>query len=128
VIEYRDTTIYATDTVFFKIPADTIHIIDTVTIVGDMAQMAKIHKTKGVIGVDVWIENSLLGVDAYLKDSTILIPHTDTIRLPGVIKEQRETNNIPIRYVPLFYRICFWIVLALAVFAAFKLKSKFKLF
>jgi|GEM_PF-2647396 len=102
---YRDTTIYRTDTIRVPLPyRDTVRIVDTVKIINNKAFLRPVHKEFGIIGVDAWVNYSVLGVKAYLTDSTILHARTDTITLEKVIKEQGTTNTVIIKRIPGFYK------------------------
>lgn len=115
---YHDTTIYRHDTVYFKLPPDTVKLRDTVTITNNLAYMQKRHQEFGLIGVDAWINRSVLKVNAYLNDSTILQERQDTIFIPGAIKEKTIKQTIPVKYIPAFYKFTFyifWIALVAAL-------------
>ena len=108
-IVYRDTTIYRTDTIRVPLPKDTVKITDTIQVINNVAWLPPVHKQIGIIGVDASVEWSLLNINAYLTDSTLLHTHKDTIVLEKVIKEQSETKIVKQKYTPRFYKIWFWI-------------------
>lgn len=109
VTVYRDTTIFRTDTIRVPLPyRDTVKIIDTVRIVNNLAWLPPVHKKIGIIGVNASVARSILNVNAYLTDSTILHTHRDTITLEKVIKEKAETKTVPVRFIPDFYKFTFW--------------------
>ena len=122
VITYRDTTIFRVDTLRVPLPyRDTVRIHDTVKIVDNLAYMPLVRRRFGLVGVDAWVNKSVLGVKGYLTDSTILHAHRDTITLEKVIKEQATIQTVTVKHVPGFYRFTFWFfwaVVAVAVFAA----------
>jgi hypothetical protein len=111
VTVYRDTTIYRTDTIRVPLPRDTVRITDTITIKNNQAFLKPVHKEFGIIGVDAWVNFSVLGVQAYLTDSTILHVEKDTIYLEKVIKETGTTKTVKVRHIPGIYRFAFWILL-----------------
>ena len=114
---YRDTTIYQRDTILVPLPyRDTVRITDTVRIVNNQAFLKPVHKEFGLIGVDAWVQFSVLGVKAYLTDSTILHVRNDTIFLEKVIKEAAITKTVTVRHVPGFYKFTFWMVIAQVAF------------
>ena len=113
VVEYRDTTIYRADTVFYKLPADTVTITDTVLILDNFCQMKTVYKKFGVINVAAGVASSTLRVSAWLTDSTILIPHLDTIFIQDAIQSSTTTQTVTIekKYIPKFYKFTFWVVI-----------------
>ena len=127
VTVYRDSTIYRTDTIRVPLPyQDTVKITDTVRIVNNLAYLPTIHKRFGLIGVDAGVNRSVIDVNAYLTDSTILHTHRDTILLEKVIKEESVTQTVPVKHIPGMYRFAFWALLAqLVVLAAWFLKKKY---
>ena len=123
----RDTTIYKTDTLFFNLPADTVKIVETVHIVNDQAQIKPVNKKMGFIGVNAFIKNNSLNINAWLTDSTILIPHRDTIFLNDAISTTTATTTVTIekKYIPKFYKFTFWLVIIQAIAAAFFITGYF---
>lgn len=105
----KDSFIYRTDTVLVTLPKDTAWLHDTVTVIGGLAQLPKVHKKSGVISVDAWVKNSVLSVYAYLNDSTILVPFRDTITVPvTTVINDNTVIQPPKRYVPWFYKFTLW--------------------
>lgn len=98
---YRDTTIYRTDTVYFKLPADTVTIHDTII----NGNMPRVYREFGLVWASASVDNYLLSVHAGLIDSTIMQSSIDTIRLPGVIKYETTTNTVDIPYLPWWSKI-----------------------
>jgi len=114
-IQYRDTTIYIDKLIPVKLPKDTVKVTDTLRIVNNQVNLNKIHKRFGTIAVDVSVTNSILNVNAYLIDSTILVRVKDTVYIEKAISEATTTNNItlpPVKYIPKFYKFTFWIFMA----------------
>lgn len=109
VIQYRDTTIYRTDTVVVKLPRDTVKLTDTVQVINNLAYLPSVHKKFGLIGVDAGVRHSVLRVNAYLTDSTLLYAEPDTVHLPGAVQIKEVTNTVPVRFVPGFYKFTFWL-------------------
>lgn len=113
-VEYRDTVIYITDTILFKLPADTVTLTDTVTIIRNQyCYMPPLYENYGVINVLAGVDNSRLYVSAWLADSTILIAHTDTVHVENAFKKESEVIVVPERYVPKIYR--FFLVFGIGV-------------
>ena len=110
VIEYRDTTIYLNDTVYFNLPPDTVQILQYVTVIGNNANLQPVKRKKGLIWMEASIKNNWLTVNAGLTDSTILIPHRDTVFLNDALQTTTQTNTITIekKYIPKFYKFTFW--------------------
>lgn len=125
--EYRDTTIYRTDTIRIKLPADTVRITDTIRIVNNLAYLPTVHKRFGLIGVDAGVNRSILNVNAYLKDSTILHARTDTIFIEKAIKEEKERILVPVKYIPGFYKFTFWLFIAQVLLLVFWIVRKFNI-
>lgn len=128
---YRDTTIYLTDTLKFKLPADTVRITDTVRIVNNLAYLPTIYKSYGLIGVKAGVNRSVLSVTAWLKDSTILQARRDTVTIKNAIRESGTTTTLePVikKVIPGFYRFTFWFFIVLVtgglLYAGFKLRHK----
>lgn len=105
----RDTTIYRTDTVLVQLPRDTVTLTDTVKIVNNKAFLPPVHKQFGIVGVDAWVNFSVLNVRGYLTDSTLLYNETDTVFLKGAVQTQTVTNTVPVKYIPGFYKFTFWL-------------------
>lgn len=131
---YRDTTIYRHDTVFYQLPSDTVTIVANVPIINNQAQLNPITKKFGFIGVNAFIKNNLLNINAWLTDSTILIPYRDTIFINDAFTATTTQNTVTVRekYIPKFYKFTFWVVIlqlaAIAFFVAgYFLRFKFKL-
>lgn len=112
VIEYRDTTIFRTDTIKIQLPADTVKITDTVKIYENgLAYLPPIEKHFGVVGVRTWVNHSVLNAWGFLLDSTLLHPVTDTIFLDNVFSTQTTTKYIelpPEKYKTKFTKFCIW--------------------
>lgn len=119
-IRYRDTVIFRIDTLRVPLPfRDTVKITDTVRIFNNLAFLPTVHRRFGLIGVDAGVSRSLLTVNAYLTDSTILFAHRDTILIENAIKEQTQTNTVVVekKYIPGFYKFTFWVFILLIVIA-----------
>ena len=114
VIEYRDTTIYRIDTILVPLPVrDTVRLIDTIQIINNLAWLPPVHKEFGLIGVDAWVNRSILRVNAFLTDSTILHPLRDTITIEGAIKEEQVTNTVVVekKHIPKLFWFTFIILI-----------------
>lgn len=130
---YRDTVIILTDTVAIILPPDTVTITDTVTIKNNKAYLAPVFREFGLIGVNAFINNSVLNVAAWLTDSTILQPRIDTVIIENAIKEQNTTTTTEQtataikKHVPKFYKFTAWVfailVFGLVLYAVAKLKE-----
>lgn len=128
---YRDTTIFLTDTIKIKLPADTVRITDTVRIVNNLAYLPTIYKSFGLIGVKAGVNRSVLSVTAWLKDSTILQAHSDTVTIKNAIRETGTTTTLEpviVEVIPGFYRFTFWFFIILVsgclLYAGFKLRRR----
>lgn len=129
VIEYRDTVIFRTDTVQIVLPRDTVKLTDTIRIVNNKAFLRPVHKTFGLVGVDAWVNFSVLNVRGYLTDSTMLYTEQDTVLLPGAVQIKTVTNTVTVKHVPGIYKVVFWLfwIIVLVVLAwavLFKMKIK----
>lgn len=123
---YRDTTIFRTDTIRVPLPfRDTVKITDTVRIINNLAYLPTVRKEFGLIGVDAGVNASILKVNAWLTDSTILHPLRDTIIINDAISNTTTVNTItlpPEKFVPKFYKFTFWIfIIELALLAVWLL-------
>lgn len=128
LIEYRDTTIYRTDTFFVPLPVrDTVFMTDTVTIKNGMAFLPTRHFERGIIGMDIGVSYSRIKASAYLTDSTILFPVRDTIFIKDAFTSSSTTQTVQIvkKVVPKFYKFTLWFfiitVLAVGVVITIKL-------
>lgn len=130
-IVYRDTTIFVIDTVKIRIPADTVTIIDTLTVdYNSVAWLPTIYREFGLVWVRAGVEANILNVAAGITDSTILTPVHDTITLTEVIKEEKITNTprpVELKYIPKFYKFTFrvfWVLIAAAaIFIIYRIYS-----
>lgn len=135
IVEYRDTIIEVEKMVEVPVPfyGDSVRIRDSVNVVTvvdkvsgkekQVAQMDTTYKEFGLIAMQVWVNNSGLGADAWLKDSTIWWKYHDWIKVINGIKDSKEKVVVPVKYVPGFYRFTFgffWAVAAIAVFIVLK--------
>lgn len=118
-IVYRDTTIYRTDTVFFTLPADTVRITDTLQILNNQVNLAPVKKEFGNIVVKAAIKWPVLSIEAFYKDSTLLIPRTDTIFIADAFAQVTEKNTVVVkeRFIPKFYKFTLWVFIILSVLA-----------
>lgn len=98
---YRDTTIYRTDTVYFKLPPDTVTIHDTII----NGYMPPVYREFGLVWASASVDNYLLSVHAGLIDSTIMQSISDTIRLTGAIKYETTINTVDVPYLPWWAKI-----------------------
>ncbi len=121
---YRDTTIFRSDTVLVPLPADSVKITDTIRVVKNIAYLPTVRKKAGIIGVDAGVNNSIIRINAYLTDSTILYKHQDTIFIRNAIREEKVSSTVPVKFIPSFYRFTFWVfifeIVALIVFFSVK--------
>lgn len=126
-IVYRDTTIYLTDTLEIKLPADTVKISDTIRIVNNQAFLLPVYKEFGLIGVKAWVNFSVLNVRAFLTDSTILHPIRDTILIADAFKQTTTIKTVvmPKKFIPKFYKFCLWFFITAIVILAGWLALKF---
>jgi hypothetical protein len=130
----KDTTIFRNDTIFFELPSDTVKLTDTIKVINNKAFLRPVNKEFGLIGVTAWANFNVLNVNAWLRDSTILIPHRDTVFLPGAITTTTATNTVTVRekFIPKLYKLALWIIIIQVTAAAFfiagyLLRFKFKL-
>ena len=128
---YRDTTIYLTDTIAVKLPADTVTITKTITVTNNVASMPPVYKSFGLIAVKAGVNNSVLNVTAWLKDSTLLQARRDTVTIKNAIRESGTTTTLePVikKVIPGFYKFTFWFFIILVtgglLYAGFKLRRK----
>ena len=126
--ESRDTTIIVIDTVEVPLPADTVAIHDTVTVVNKLAFMPEIYRQFGNIAITAKVYNSIIDVKGFYVDSSFLYIEPDTIKIKGVVtvKTVEIINTVELvqKYIPKIYKICFYLVMSmlglLIAFVAFK--------
>lgn len=128
-ISYRDTIIYKLDTVFVPLPKDTVTLIKTVTVREDnLAYLAEVHKEFGLIGVDASVYRSILRVNAYLNDSTILYVEPDTVYLEKAIKIELTEDTNYVEVVPNGIKwmlgICIFLLVFGIIFVIYLIKNK----
>jgi hypothetical protein len=113
VTEYRDTTFFIKDTVYWKLPADTVTITDTVQIIDNFCQLQTVYKRFGLIHVSAGVASNILRVNAWLVDSTILLPHTDTVFLQDAIQTTNTSNTVVVekKFIPKLYKVTFWVLI-----------------
>ena len=126
-IVYRDTTIYLTDTLEIKLPADTVTITDTIKIVNKQAFLPPVYKEFGLIGVNAWVNFSVLNIRAFLTDSTILTPVRDTIIIPNAFKQTTTIKTVVMKkkFIPGFYKFTLWFFITAVVILIGWLAAKF---
>lgn len=116
-IRYRDTLVYL-DPIPVRLPNSDINISQTLTVVDGVVNLpVQIHKT-GLITTEVSVVNNELQVNSYLNDSTILFK-PDPVLINDGIREERQKNLVPVKYVPGFYRFTFWLFIAQALLIVF---------
>lgn len=131
VVEYRDTTLYVEKLIEVPVPffKDSVRIRDSVRVVTvidpvtkkekHVAQMDTIYNEYGLIGMRVWVNNSKIGADAWLTDSTIWYNYQDWIRVHNGIKEVKEKVIVPVKFIPGFYKFTFWFFIAVMAVVVF---------
>lgn len=67
------------DTVYVKLPKDTVKVVDTLVVVNNVANLPMKTYSFGIIWVAVGVTNNVLDVQASLKDSSLLVPIIDTV-------------------------------------------------
>lgn len=128
-IEYRDTTIYLTDSVLVPLPyTDTVIIRETLEVKNNEANLQPVHKEFGIIGVDASVVRSVLHIDAYLTDSSILHVEKDTVLVEKAIKEEKTstTNTVVVteKYIPGFYKFCmYWFIFSVLLISIWILQK-----
>lgn len=130
-IVYRDTTVIIHDTISVTLPADTVTICDTVTITKEGAQLKPVQKTNGIITTDAWVTNSILHINSWLNDSTILVPYADSVTVKTKNTTTVNTKYIelpPERFIPKFYKFTFWFFISILVAGVVFILLKLKLF
>lgn len=127
IVEYRDTVIYRSDTILVKLPSDTVTIVDTIQIVKGVGFLPPVQRDFGLIVANAFVDNSILNVKAWLRDSTILYPVKDTIIIEKAIREENTTTEVKVKYIPDLYRYAFKLIIAeiliLLVYLIFKYRS-----
>ena len=93
-IIYRDSLIIIHDTIFFEVKQDPLIIRDTVRVneYGGCSLPFRFYE-KGYISIWAGVNNSVLSIDAWFRDSSILIPRQDTVLIhsPTTTKYQVKT-------------------------------------
>jgi hypothetical protein len=115
-IEYRDTTIYFTDTVFYKLPPDTVSITDTLILYDNYCYLLPVQRSFGLINVLAGVDRSVLNVRAWLSDSTILMAKTDTVYIEKAVKKESEVIVVPERYVPGIYKFALYAMIGIILY------------
>jgi len=123
VIEYRDTTIYIDRIIKVPVPmfTDSVRIRDSVNVITvinettnekeQYCELSPIHREVGLIGVDAWVNHSVIEIYAYLLDSTILVPYKDSVVAQNQVTTTTTENNIKLpheKYKTWFTRFCTW--------------------
>lgn len=127
-IVYRDTTIHLNKTIETPIDQDSIAVVGDVFIKDGKAHMDKKKIESKLITVEAEIRNGKMEIYSYINKETIPITLNMDITLERAIKEKKEVRTIKLKYIPKFYKISFWIVIAqLALLVVFILQKFSKL-
>jgi hypothetical protein len=133
-IKYRDTTIYVERLVPVLLPQDTAKATGQIVITAGGAQMPPVVVKKGIVTVRAEVRDSKLIAYAYINRDSLVMTIRDSILLKNAISQSAsKTTLAPIRvkYIPVFYKITFWMMIAeiigLILWLIIRLKS-FKLF
>jgi hypothetical protein len=124
----KDTTILVHDTVTVKLPSDTVKIKETVYVKDGIATMAPVTKTFGIVSATASISNSKLDLYAWINKPSMLFPHTDTLKIPGAIRETVINKVTPVKFIPKFYKFTFWLFIAELAVGIVVLLKKFGIF
>jgi len=127
-IIYKDSVIIKTDTILIALPADTVFIIDTLIMNAGECYLPFKYTSKGLITVWSGVEASVMRVEAWLNDSSIIQPVKDTIyiKTPETTKYITKTTEIvPKWYKPLwvYFGITVLLILLYVIYKLLKIKS-----
>jgi len=98
--------------IFVKLPVyDTAYIEKIIEVPKYIKiNVPVIKKENGLVGIEAWIKNNILGAKGYLTDSTILVKLDSLITYKEInkqyIQEIEKNNTERIKYVPKFYKYC----------------------
>lgn len=123
-VEYRDTTLYILDTLYVPLPPDTVTITDTIVIIDNFCQMPAVQKSFGIISARASVYNSILNVRAWLNDSTIYYPVTDTVYIEKATKQEKQIVTVKEKYVPTFYKYLLGAFIALVAYVFYWIVKK----
>ena len=126
-IIYRDSLVHVNDTILVTLPQDTVIIRDTVIIKDGLCYVPYRLTERGIISVLSGVEGSIMMVDAWINDSSMLYPISyyqpvHTITNIKYITETIETT--PKWYRPLWIYFVITVVLALLYVIVKLLKIK----
>lgn len=108
IVEYRDTVIFINDTIRLVLPSDTVTITDTLRIIEGSINLSPIRKKFGVVAAEASVLNNRLSVNAWVVDSTLFYPRTDTVYIRSAIINTTDTQKIQMKYIPGFYYFTFY--------------------
>jgi hypothetical protein len=78
--------------------------------------MSAVQERFGIISARAQVHNSILNVRAWLNDSTIHYPVTDTVYIEKATKQEKQIVTVPEKYVPAFYKYLLGAFIALVLF------------
>lgn len=120
VVVYRDTTVFVEKEIEVPVPhyRDSVRIRDSVNVItvidkvtGKEKQVAQMDTTTrqiGMIKVVAWVNDSKIGIDAWLTDSTFLYNYQDSVKVDNGVKVVQEKVVVEVKYVPGFYKFTLW--------------------
>jgi hypothetical protein len=130
--EYIEKTVYRDTTIYITLPPDTVEkeVIVKELINVPVFTSEKVKAETNLARAESWIENTRLRLTLMDKDTTL------ELRLDNAVKEsqywqnkyEKETKVVTERYIPKFYKWCFWILIGIVLFIIvknWKIISKF---
>ena len=130
--KYRDTVIRVDRRVPVFVGKDTVRLVSGVVITTSGVQMNNTISKNGIITVRSKIVNSNLETEAYINVDSIMLNYKDSIRLQNALRTAETTSRIVVRekFVPQFYKLCFWIfiieVVGVLLYSGFRIGRFFK--
>jgi hypothetical protein len=143
--KWRDTVVYVEKPIYIDTTLavamphfkDSVRIRDSVRVSGNLAYSKSIHKEVGIIAVDATVYKSVLTVDAYLTDSSILYNYRDTLQyqdsitIYNAIRDKVTVSTLikpPEKYVPAFYKYLLMINIFIVVAGVLYVVSRMGVF
>jgi hypothetical protein len=111
------------------LPKDTAHLHGVVRINSTGAQMAGITSKKGIVTVTAKMEDSELTATGFVNRDSLMQQIRDSILIRNALRESVTSKTAVVRekYIPIFYRFAFWIVIIEIVALILYLLVKFGL-
>lgn len=111
-ITYKDSLIYRTDTVKIQLPASDVTVDTLIDIKNGIASLDTITAKKGLITMQAWVNNNMLGVNAWLNEKFVSKEVHDTIivEVPTIKTVITPVDHFIEKELNWYQKFCIWSV------------------